>query len=191
MGTQNTRRIDIRARLPDPNPIHSLRSLSLHLEQTRAGMYKILGEDVSSQLKAKDTPGVFIQGLVVYSGAGDEVLYERLLDAETVSQVASFCEERGVSLIAYSGDSIVSLCVFVCDGRVFCSAFLFCLLACRAHSLWCIGVQKTASRHKKHARKHVIKKTTRSTAVYITHTYCSPQQHPLVSRVHKKMLLEW
>ncbi|CAM9280514.1 unnamed protein product [Pylaiella littoralis] len=75
--------------------------------KTRAGMYKILGEDVSAQLKAKDTPGVFIQGLVVYSGAGDEVLYERLLDAETVSQVTSFCEERGVSLIAYSGDSIV------------------------------------------------------------------------------------
>lgn len=74
-------------------------------------MYKILGEDVSAQLKAKDTPGVFIQGLVVYSGAGDEVLYERLLDAETVSQVTSFCEERGVSLIAYSGDSIVSVCV--------------------------------------------------------------------------------
>ncbi|CAM9649886.1 unnamed protein product [Ectocarpus sp. 6 AP-2014] len=74
---------------------------------TRTGMYKILGEDIAAHLKAKDTPGVFIQGLVVYSGAGDEVLYERLLDVEIVSQVASFCEERGVSLIAYSGDEIV------------------------------------------------------------------------------------
>ncbi|CBN75910.1 haloacid dehalogenase-like hydrolase [Ectocarpus siliculosus] len=75
--------------------------------KTRTGMYKILGEDIAAHLKTKDTPGVFIQGLVVYSGAGDEVLYERLLDVEIVSQVASFCEERGVSLIAYSGDEIV------------------------------------------------------------------------------------
>lgn len=91
-----------------PNPIHTphLRNL----EQTRTGMYKILGENIAAHLKAKDTPGVFIQGLVVYAGAGDEVLYERLLDVEIVSQVASFCEERGVSLIAYSGDEIVSVC---------------------------------------------------------------------------------
>lgn len=77
-------------------------------------MYKILGEDVSAHLKAKNTPGVFSQGLVVYSGSGDEVLFEQLLDVEIVSQVASFCEENGVSLIAYSGDDIVSgrLCVF-------------------------------------------------------------------------------
>lgn len=122
---RTTAEMEILARRPDPNPVHSLCLLSLNLEQTRAGMYKILGEDVSAQLKAKDTPGVFIQGLVVYSGAGDEVLYERLLDAETVSQVASFCEERGVSLIAYSGDSIVSVCVCVMSGF---SAFLFVLL---------------------------------------------------------------
>ncbi|CAM9538817.1 unnamed protein product, partial [Hapterophycus canaliculatus] len=75
--------------------------------KTRAGMYNILGEDVRAALKAKNTPGVFTQGLVVYSGSGDEVLYERLLDVETVSQVAKFCEEEGVSLIAYSGDDIV------------------------------------------------------------------------------------
>lgn len=72
-------------------------------------MYKILGEELSAHLKAKDTPGVFSQGLVVYSGAGDEVLFEQLLDVEIVSQVASFCEEKGVSLIAYSGDDIVSV----------------------------------------------------------------------------------
>lgn len=95
---------------PTPtNPIHNLHLRNL--EQTRTGMYKILGEDIAAHLKAKDTPGVFIQGLVVYSGAGDEVLYERLLDVEIVSQVASFCEERGVSLIAYSGDEIVSVYV--------------------------------------------------------------------------------
>lgn len=71
-------------------------------------MYQVLGEDVGSQLRANNAPGVFIQGLVVYSGSGNEVLYERLLDADIVAQVASFCEERGVSLIAYSGDRIVS-----------------------------------------------------------------------------------
>lgn len=72
-------------------------------------MYKILGEDVSAHLKAKNTPGVFSQGLVVYAGSGDEVLFEQLLDVEIVSQMASFCEENGVSLIAYSGDDIVSV----------------------------------------------------------------------------------
>lgn len=72
-------------------------------------MYNIMGEDVSAELKARNTPGVFTQGLVVYSGSGDEVLYERLLDVETVSQVVKFCEEEGVSLIAYSGDDIVSV----------------------------------------------------------------------------------
>lgn len=71
-------------------------------------MYKILGEEISSELKAKDAPGVFIQGLVVYSGASDEVLFERLLCADVIAQVESFCEERGVSLIAYCGDRIVS-----------------------------------------------------------------------------------
>lgn len=80
-------------------------------------MYKILGEDVSAHLRAKDTPGVFSQGLVVYSGSGDEVLFEQLLDVEIVSQVASFCEDNGVSLIAYSGDDIVS------DRRLFCVFF--------------------------------------------------------------------
>lgn len=71
-------------------------------------MYNIFGEDMSSNLKANNVPGVFIQGLLVYSGSGDEVLYERLLDADIVAQVAAFCEEKGVSLIAYSGDNIVS-----------------------------------------------------------------------------------
>ena len=71
-------------------------------------MYKIFGEDMSSHLKANNVPGVFIQGLLVYSGSGDEVLYERLLDADIVAQVAAFCEDKGVSLIAYSGDNIVS-----------------------------------------------------------------------------------
>lgn len=75
--------------------------------KTRAGMYKIFGEEMSSHLKANNVPGVFIQGLLVYSGSGDEVLYERLLDADIVAQVAAFCEEKGVSLIAYSGDNIV------------------------------------------------------------------------------------
>lgn len=68
----------------------------------------MLGEDLVSKLKAKNTPGVFVQGLLVYSGAGDEVLFERLLDADTVARIEKFCEERGVSLIAYSGDRIVS-----------------------------------------------------------------------------------
>lgn len=94
--------------MTDPLPLPPLIYRSHRSEQTRAGMYKILGEDISAHLRAKDTPGVFSQGLVVYSGAGDEVLYERLLDIEIVSQVASFCEEKGVSLIAYSGDEIVS-----------------------------------------------------------------------------------
>ena len=71
-------------------------------------MYKTFGEDMSSHLKANNVPGVFIQGLLVYSGSGGEVLYERLLDADIVAQVAAFCEEKGVSLIAYSGDNIVS-----------------------------------------------------------------------------------
>lgn len=72
-------------------------------------MYQILGEEISSHLRVKNAPGVFIQGLVVYSGSGNEVLYERLLDTSVVKQVVNFCEEKGVSLIAYSGDRIVSI----------------------------------------------------------------------------------
>lgn len=78
-------------------------------------MYNILGEEMGLQLRASNAPGVFIQGLVVYAGSGDEVLFERLLDADVVAQVASFCEEKGVSLIAYSGDRIVS-CAVPYDG---------------------------------------------------------------------------
>lgn len=72
-------------------------------------MYKVLGEEIGSELKARNTPGVFIQGLVVYSGAGDEVLFERLLSEDVIAQVEAFCEDQGVSLIAYSGDLIVSI----------------------------------------------------------------------------------
>lgn len=74
-------------------------------------MYKMLGEEVSTQLRANNAPGVFIQGLVVYAGSGDEVLFEQLLDADVVAQVVNFCEEKGVSLIAYSGDRIVRYAV--------------------------------------------------------------------------------
>lgn len=74
-------------------------------------MYKMLGEEMGMQLRANNAPGVFIQGLVVYAGSGDEVLFERLLDADVVAQVAGFCEDKGVSLIAYSGDRIVRYAV--------------------------------------------------------------------------------
>ncbi|CAN0216283.1 unnamed protein product [Discosporangium mesarthrocarpum] len=65
--------------------------------KTRTGMYAALGEEVGAELRARNAPGVFIQGLIVYSGAGDEVLYERLLEVDVVEDVASFCAKRGIS----------------------------------------------------------------------------------------------
>ncbi|CAM9138156.1 unnamed protein product, partial [Choristocarpus tenellus] len=75
--------------------------------KTRAGMYAVLGDQLGAELKAKDVPGVFIQGLIVYSGAGDDVLYERLLELDVIKAVTNFCRDRGMSVIAYSGDRIV------------------------------------------------------------------------------------
>lgn len=100
-------------------------------------MYKILGEEIGSELKARNTPGVFIQGLVVYSGADDEVLFERLLSEDVLAQVEGFCEEQGVSLIAYSGDRIVSIAVTAtvlrceqCDGQERGSIFFRSIARC-------------------------------------------------------------
>lgn len=71
-------------------------------------MYNTVGKDLATVMKEKNLPGVFAQGLVVYAGAGDDVIFERLLDAEIVALVSTFAEERGMTIIGYSGDRIVS-----------------------------------------------------------------------------------
>ncbi|MAS35724.1 MAG: hypothetical protein CL610_17070 [Anaerolineaceae bacterium] len=49
-----------------------------------------------------DTPGIYVQGLVVHDAAGS-ILRQETLDPAVVRQVITFAEDRGFSLIAYSG----------------------------------------------------------------------------------------
>ncbi|KAG5176139.1 HAD-like domain-containing protein [Tribonema minus] len=75
--------------------------------KSRAGMMNTLGP-AGDILKARGAPGVYIQGLVVYGpGPDSKVIYERLLGADIGREVAQFCRDRNMSLIAYSGDRIV------------------------------------------------------------------------------------
>lgn len=48
------------------------------------------------------TPGVYLQGLAIYSGDGS-VRHQQTLDPEVARQVITYCEERGFTLLAYSG----------------------------------------------------------------------------------------
>ena len=54
---------------------------------------------------ALDTPGVFVQGLVLTDGDGT-VRYERTLPAAVARQIDALTEEDGYTLIAYSRDRI-------------------------------------------------------------------------------------
>lgn len=52
------------------------------------------------------TPGIFLQGLTIYQPDGT-VTYEKQLDPVVARQVITFAEDRGYTVIAYSGSSIL------------------------------------------------------------------------------------
>ena len=49
-----------------------------------------------------DTPGIYVQGLVVHDGNGS-IKHQTVLDPAVVRKVITFAEDRGFSLVAYSG----------------------------------------------------------------------------------------
>jgi len=53
----------------------------------------------------KMTPGVYQQGLMVY-GPDGSLIYEKTLTPEIIEKVTTFCNARGVSVVAYAGDDI-------------------------------------------------------------------------------------
>ena len=71
----------------------------------RFGAYNALGP-IGDALEARNAPGVFLNGLLVYGPDGEVVQEERLPPAVVVD-VASFSEEHGLSLVAFSGDRIL------------------------------------------------------------------------------------
>lgn len=52
-----------------------------------------------------DTPGIYVQGLVTHDGDGS-IRHQSTLKPEIARQVMTFAEDRGFSLIAYSGTAI-------------------------------------------------------------------------------------
>lgn len=53
-----------------------------------------------------ETPGIYLQGLMVYNPDGT-VRHEQALDANIARQVITYAEDRGFTMIAYSGKSIL------------------------------------------------------------------------------------
>ena len=51
------------------------------------------------------TPGVYLQGLMVY-GPGGNLIYENTLPELVITKVVDFCDQRSLSVVAYSGDDI-------------------------------------------------------------------------------------
>jgi Cof subfamily protein (haloacid dehalogenase superfamily) len=64
--------------------------------KTRSSALKVI-----EQLKL-DTPGIFVQGFVVHDADGS-IRHQVTLDPAIARQVITFAEDRGFSLIAYSG----------------------------------------------------------------------------------------
>ena len=52
-----------------------------------------------------DTPGVFLQGLVVYNADGS-IRHQQAHTPDFVRAIASYAREQGISLVAYSGSDI-------------------------------------------------------------------------------------
>lgn len=52
------------------------------------------------------TPGIYVQGLVVYNGDGT-IRHQKTLDKSLIRKVITFAEERGFSIMAYAGDDIL------------------------------------------------------------------------------------
>lgn len=53
-----------------------------------------------------DTPGIYLQGLTVYNPDGT-IRHEQTLDPAVARQVITYAEDRGFTMIAYSGGSIL------------------------------------------------------------------------------------
>ncbi len=53
-----------------------------------------------------DTPGIYLQGLATYNGDGS-LRYQSTLDPVIARQVITFAEDRGFSVVAYSGTRIL------------------------------------------------------------------------------------
>ena len=77
----------------------------------RAGAYNALGK-VGDRLRARQAPGVFLNGLIVY-GPGDKLLRDVALEPEVTLRAAEFAAQQGVSLVGFSGDR--SLCERHCE----------------------------------------------------------------------------
>jgi Cof subfamily protein (haloacid dehalogenase superfamily) len=53
------------------------------------------------------TPGIYNQGLTVYKSDGT-LDYQKILDPEIARQVITFAEDRGFSMVAYSGNRLLA-----------------------------------------------------------------------------------
>lgn len=62
-------------------------------------------KDIIAQL-GLTTPGIYVQGLMVYNGDGT-VRYQKTLDKSLIRKVITFAEDRGFSIMAYAGDDIL------------------------------------------------------------------------------------
>lgn len=53
-----------------------------------------------------DTPGIFVQGLIVYDGDGT-IRHQSSLDSTVARRVITFAEDRGFTVVAYSGGQML------------------------------------------------------------------------------------
>lgn len=52
------------------------------------------------------TPGIYLQGLAIYDGDGN-VMHQRTIEPALARQVITFAEDRGFTMLAYSGERIL------------------------------------------------------------------------------------
>ena len=74
--------------------------------KSRIGAWNAL-KDLKKDFSEKSKGGVFLQGLLVYNNNG-EVIFERLLPNSMVIKVLDFCNDNGLPVFAYEGDSLIT-----------------------------------------------------------------------------------
>ncbi|MBC7813130.1 MAG: HAD family hydrolase [Burkholderiales bacterium] len=70
------------------------------------GKTRRANEKFIEELGLQDTPSICVQGLVVHNGDGS-IRYQQTLEPKVLRQVVTFAEERGFTILAYSGQRVL------------------------------------------------------------------------------------
>mmetsp|Transcript_8802 Transcript_8802/g.25319 ORF Transcript_8802/g.25319 Transcript_8802/m.25319 type:complete len:289 (-) Transcript_8802:2154-3020(-) len=76
--------------------------------RSRPGAFNAMGQVLGEELRREGSPGVYLNGLLVYGPDGpNDLVFTRTMDAATSESVVEMCRSLEASFVAYSGDAIL------------------------------------------------------------------------------------